>query len=358
MVEGISNRTARPWLPPLSIATLLGVLLFCVYIGSALFSSIDVVLFGGGKHAEDVAPYSKEEESRYCQSFAGDGSLSSSEKILFIQPSGSISNRLGAIAISKHVSSTLGAKQVMVWNGREEYSDVFTEDWNDIFQWPELTTLSPGCFPGGARSHHRAQCTVLEIHSEEEWQDLLVSQTQEGATWPLCVKSSISLAQERGKESLLQDDFLRTLKPTQNIINHVDKLKNKVKWYDWGYWVGIDVVIPDQKEERIIQKVLQKLRDIVRGEKDPSSIRVVLMMDDPDMEKILYDKLISSYPDLKGSGHIVSGAAVTKHRAGDVSRNDVAKILLQSSCSVVITNESLDECETARFLGLDHCLAV
>lgn len=350
----VSQRTARPWLPPLSIATFLGVLLFCVYIGSALYSSFDSMFFKKEVVTEDVPPYSAEEESRYCRAF-GDGA--SSDRTVYIQPSGSIANRLGALAMSLHISSTLGAKHVMVWNGREEFSSVFTEDWKDIFQYPDQKTVSSGCFPGGARSHHRAQCTVLEIHSQEAWHDVLLAQNKNDATWPLCVRSSISLSQEDegAQNAMLQAEFLQTLKPAQGIINHVYNLKQKVKWDDWGYWVGIDVTKYDQ---HTVENILKHVGSIIKEQHHPDSVRVVLMVENVEAETAIRSKLVSLYPDLEASGRIVSGSAVVAQRPGDWARSDIAKILLHSYCNVVITHDTLDECETAKFLGLDHCVSV
>ncbi len=349
--SNVSLRTARPWLPPLSIATIIGVLLFCVYIGSAFYSSLDSIFFKTGEVSKDEPPYTAEEESRYCQAF-GD---SMPEKTLYVQPSGSIAQRLGALATSLHISSTLGAQHVTVWNGREDYSSVFTEDWNDIFQSPDFKDLSPGCFPGGARSHHRSQCTVVEVHSEEAWQELLLSQSKKGATWPLCIRSSISLAQESGSDGMLNSDFLRTLKPAQGIINHVYHLKQRVKWDEWGYWVGIDLVKYDQP---LVDKILRQFGNVVREHKNPETIRVVLMIEDMDTETAIRDTLVSLYPDLSAQGRLVSGNAAVAQRPGDWARSDLVKILLHSYCSVVITHDTLDECETATYLGLDDCLAV
>lgn len=351
----ILQRTARPWLPPLSIATIIGVLLFCVYIGSAFFSSIDSMFFKTGETDDDSPPYSIEEESRYCQDYDMDDGRLTPQRMLYIQPSGSISNRMSAIATSLHVASTLGAQHMVVWNGREEYSNVFTEDWNDVFQASDFKALSFGCFPGGARSYHRAQCKVKEVRSMEEWQNLLLAQSQEGATWPLCVRSSISLAKEHHMEGMMQDDFLRTLKPTQSIINHVDRLKNKTKWHEWGYWVGIDA---DTHDQGTVENILRQFANIVREQKDGGSIRVVFMGSNSDTEVLVHKGLTSLYPDLSESGRFVSAASAIGQRPGDWARSDIAKILLQSACNVVITEKTLDECETAKYFGLERCLSV
>ena len=344
--------TTRPCLPPLSIATLIGIVLFCAYIGSAMFSSVEYVFFNSSSN--ESAQYSRNEELEYCKDNLVEFD-NEKERVLYVQPSGSMVERLAALSASQRAASKLGATTVMVWNGRDGDGDV-TEDWNDVISSPDMTN---GCFPGSARSHHRSQCDVTRISSVEEWKAWLEAAEGDDVNWPLCVESSLSLRDVRVDDSVADLQFFEHLKPSKSISSYIDKFKSKVDWDDWGHWIGIDLVrVGRGSKEGAVQAALAEFKNIYIGQNDKENVRILLLVDDGEMEDILFDALLVAHPELSAPGKVVSGAAFTRQRDHNPSKNEIARLMIQGDCKVMVTNGRYDECDMAKYLGLDYCFPI
>ena len=182
------RRYENRWLPPFSAATLLGLTLFFLFVGSAIRSILNPPDIAG----LSVDYLERRQERAFCSSFknkflptvpwtppcstssqsykklqenAGSftdvGSASSMspkssqkrKKYLFMQPYGGLGSRLRAVASAISLAAEVGAEPVIVWRNSEFG---YTGAWYDLFRAPELPL---GCFPGEALRAETASCT-------------------------------------------------------------------------------------------------------------------------------------------------------------------------------------------------------
>lgn len=119
---GLSKRARyvedRAWLPPLSLPSVIGVALFIVYVGSALFSAVPQ------RPAGPAPLYTRAEELEYCSSKLPQleclySTSPASNRTIYVQPYGGLGNRLRAVASGLTVAKEVGANVVVVWADRE-----------------------------------------------------------------------------------------------------------------------------------------------------------------------------------------------------------------------------------------------
>lgn len=358
MKEGsIQQLTARPWLPPLSIASIIGVVLFLLYIGSAVVSFItDIPMplwMDDAQHEDDA---------EYCRGWRR-GSHDRRQR-LYVQPHGDVSQQFTTLVMAQDAAGKLDASLVVVWSGQNRYEDAPDDSWDDAFQPYDVTS---GCFPGQTRSRRRAKCYVQDMRSAEDWKEFVSWVHREGGSEEqLCVSSLVSLSdmptvssKEKGENTPWT--YYENLRPSDSIEHALNAFQKENDWDAWGYWVGIDVTGQSGKRpDDIVGLVMSEFKNVERGQKDKDGLRVLLMVDDKDVEAMLFDALVFEFPKLASSKRLVSADTVLNESSLQHNQK-VSKVWLESSCSVIVTMGGFEECSAARYLhgsSLDYCVTV
>lgn len=358
MREGsIQQLTARPWLPPLSIASIIGVVLFLLYIGSAVVSFISDIrmpLWMGDAQSED--------DAEYCRNTWRRGSHDRRRR-LYVQPHGDVSQQFTTLAMAQDAAARLDASLVVVWSGQDRYDNVPEDSWDDAFQPSDVT---PGCFPGQTRSRRRAKCYVQDMRSGDDWEEFVSWVHREGEREEhLCVSSLVSLSDmptESSEKKHTPWTYYEKLRPSDSIERALDVFQKENDWdASWGYWVGIDVAAQHGKRpDDVVDSVMYQFKNVERGQKDKDGFRVLLMVEDKDVEAMLFDRLVFEFPQLASSKRLVSADAVLTKTS--LQRNQkVSKVWLESLCNVVVTMGGFEECSAATYLhgnSLDYCVTV
>eukprot|EP00889_Picochlorum_renovo_P008222 jgi/Picre1/35252/NNA_002714.t1 len=332
--SSIQQLTARPWLPPLSIASIIGVILFLLYIGSAVVSFISDIrmpLWMGDAQSED--------EAEYCRNTWRRGSHDRRQR-LYVQPHGDVSQQFTTLAMAQNAAARLDASLVVVWSGQDQFDSVPDDSWDDVFQASDVT---PGCFPGQTRSRRRAKCYVQDVRSGDDWEEFV--------SW-------VHLSKNKDTPWT----YYEKLRPSDSIERALDGFQKENDWdASWGYWVGIDVAAQyGKRPDDIVDSVMYQFKNVQRGEKDKDGLRVLLMVEDKDVEAMLFDRLVFEFPQLASSKRLVSADAVLNKTS--LRRNQkVSKVWLESLCNVVVTLGGFEECSAASRLqgnSLDYCVTV
>ncbi|KAI8108737.1 hypothetical protein M9435_005154 [Picochlorum sp. BPE23] len=357
--SSIQQLTARPWLPPLSIASIIGVVLFLLYIGSAVVSFISDIrmpLWMGDAHT-----LPNEDEAEYCRNTWRRGSHDRRQR-LYVQPHGDVSQQFTTLAMAQNAAARLDASLVVVWSGQDQFDSVPDDSWDDAFRASDVT---PGCFPGQTRSRRRAKCYVQDVRSGDDWEEFVSWVHRKKTEEHLCVSSLVSLSDMPAESSKNKDTpwtYYEKLRPSDSIERALDAFQKENDWdASWGYWVGIDVAAQyGKRPDDIVDSVMYQFKNVQRGEKDKDGLRVLLMVEDKEVEAMLFDRLVFEFPQLASSKRLVSADAVLNKTS--LRRNQkVSKVWLESLCHVVVTMGGFEECSAASRLqgnSLDYCVTV
>lgn len=365
--ESISLSTRRPWLPPLSIATFVGAVLFLMYVGSALLSQVNIVPIWSALSGD---LYPRNEEIEYCQQRqVGSGGGAS---MLYLQPYGSLEGRLAAISAARDVGNTYGHRVVVVWNEMDDDGFVETSShWNDLFVRPEMEI---GCFPGLARTGRHASCKVVDVTSPEQWQQVMEESEKKGE--PVCVKSTLNPSSRKVKKNKL---FYEDLEPSSDIQDSLKSFESDVAWSSWGYWIGVSLSRQhveslcagkgdmcsnsDHKLDRLLSKYVNELKKVLVGvsvdEEKEQEARVLLLVDDEEIEDKLTTMLKTGIDELSGDGKLVAYNWYKLDNGKSRFKEEILNLWLQKRCQVVVSS-NLDDisCSTAKLLGLPYCVSV
>ena len=369
--ESISLSTRRPWLPPLSIATFVGVVLFLMYVGSALLAQVNIVPIWSALSGD---LYPRNEEIRYCQQRQVESG--GEANMLYLQPYGSLEGRLAAISAARDVGDTYGHRVVVVWNEMDDDGFVETSsNWNELFMRPEMEI---GCFPGLARNERHAGCKVVDVTSPAQWQEVM----EEKKDGPVCVKSTLNPSSKKVKKN---KSFYEDLKPSSDIQDSLKVFESDVAWSSWGYWIGVSLSRRDaesicdgkttenddacangnHKLDKLLSKYVNELRKVIDGvaadddERRQQEARVLLLVDDEEIEDKLTTMLKTGIDELSGDGKLVAYNWYKVDNGKSRFKEEISNLWLQKRCQVVVSSDSDDiSCSTAKLLGLPYCVSV
>lgn len=367
--ESISLSTRRPWLPPLSIATFVGVVLFLMYVGSALLSQVNIVPIWSALSGD---LYPRNEEITYCQQRQAESG--GEANMLYLQPYGSLEGRLAAISAARDVGTTYGHRVVVVWNEMDDDGFVETSsDWNDLFVRPEMEI---GCFPGLARNGRHASCKVADVTSPEQWRRVM--EESEKRDGPVCVKSTLNPSSRKVKKN---KSFYEDLKPSDDIQNSLKMFESDVAWSSGGYWIGVSLsrqnvdslcggeaddgacTNGDHKLDRLLSKYVNEVKKVLDGAADDGKkqqeARVLLLVDDEELEDKLTTMLKTGINELSGDGKLVAYNWYKVDDGKSRFKEEISNLWLQKRCQVVVSSYSDDiSCSTAKLVGLPYCVSV
>lgn len=225
---------AEGWLPPLSFATLIGVALFVIYIGSAVLSALP--LHQSHSYGSVGSLYSRAEEQKYCARQQPNidtcfHPAARTNRTIYMQPYGGLGNRLRAVASAFTVAREVDARVVIVWLDKEEG---FRGRFEDLFEGPRIPV---GCFPGGAVREEHARCKVHRVNHVNEWMEVKGRFESVGGREVLCLQSMMFLTDKQRDVGWFYD----LLRPVERIEAAIRAFQHKVGWFEWGQWVGVHI---------------------------------------------------------------------------------------------------------------------
>ncbi len=153
---------------------------------------------------------------------------------MFIQPHGSLSERLAAVASAATLARNAQVNLKVVW---PEGGDInFAAAWSDLYQSPKLPT---GPFPSGKYSDEDSKCTVHVIKNytdyqavEDSWEKVSHHSNRDLA---LCLLSSSNFL-PGSKDAAW---FYKLLTPSPQVLALLDPFIEEQQWTRWGQWIGI-----------------------------------------------------------------------------------------------------------------------
>ena len=146
-------------------------------------------------------------------------------------------NRLRAVASALTVAREVNANVVIVWTDKEHG---FRGKWSDLFASPRIPV---GCFPGNAVREDHAECTIHKVNHATEWEVAKTKFEIKGDQEVLCMQSMMFLTpKQRGIGW-----FYSLLRPATHIADAIADFQAKVKWSEWGQWVGVHIRRTDLK---------------------------------------------------------------------------------------------------------------
>lgn len=328
-------------MPPLSIATIVGVFLFLLYVGSAMMSSIPWTVMWNSLVGNSYAIH---KEHLFCQELQKD----IAGKMVYVFPSGTMKQRLEAISMVAEFGKQIDALTVVVWND-ENGNPLTPEPWAEMFQSPDV---QPGCFPGLSRVVERAACDVQEVGSREDLQD--VWEQQPDQTDVLCLKTAAT-------EIPADEEFVTRLRPSLRLEDEIQSLKKEVHWVESDTFVGIQLMKSDLKilcekssaedtatcsdnYESAIQKYLDAVQETLgSGRLDGKNVRILLLADDWDIEDRLILLLESASKRFAQRGAIIAYKGIMHGKSNlsllDERKENVLDLWLLKDCDVVIGRE-------------------
>lgn len=149
-----------------------------------------------------------------------------------LQPSGSLADRLSAIASAASLARRQDAGLIVVW--ASSGAPDFGATWADLFESPALPV---GPFPGGHYTKHGAGCKVHHIHSHDDFVRVHSEWEQVNGGEALCITAAGSFVRQPHDVEW----FFRLLAPSEAVMAIVKPFTEHYQWERWGQWIGIHV---------------------------------------------------------------------------------------------------------------------
>ncbi|KAL4516830.1 hypothetical protein Ndes2437B_g00933 [Nannochloris sp. 'desiccata'] len=155
-------------------------------------------------------------------------------KTMYIMPTGTLSERLAAVASAATLARNAQVNLIVVWPEGGEVD--FAAAWSDLYQSPKLPT---GPFPSGKYSQiEDPKCKVHMIESyidyqavQNNWEEVS-HHTNEQA---LCLLSSSNFL-PGSKDAAW---FYKLLTPSPQVLALAAPFIEEQQWSHWGQWIGI-----------------------------------------------------------------------------------------------------------------------